>query len=138
MKIIFTILLLLFSFNANSQDKVIADLTCEGFWSCPDCKPSTIDAPMSGQFVLMDMKDYEKNLIIIRGIPEFFGFSENDQVSTGNILEFGEIKTGEKFGQIDRVTGELFLAKVEFWQDGKGGKFSITYDAKCKKTEKLF
>ena len=118
-----------------SSETTLVDLTCDGILSSSIAN----DVSVSGQFRLVDMgENFSDNLIMINGIPGFKIFYENDLPSTGNVLEFGEIKVGEQFGNINRVTGKIFLAQVETWEDGKGGKFNMTYSGKCKKTEKLF
>ena len=137
MKKIFLIIFFTLCFSNANSETTLADLTCDGTFSCYECKPAVDEAPLTGQFRLIDMGEGWL-VVMINGIPGFKMFNENDDPSTGNILEFGEIKVGEKFGQINRVTGEIFLAQVETWEDGKGGVFNMTYSGKCKKTEKLF
>ena len=139
MKKIFLIIFFTLCFSNANSETTLADLTCDGTFSCYGCKPTVDEAPFTGQFRLIDMGEgWLNKTVMINGIPGFQVFIENDDPSTGNILEFGEIKAGKKFGQINRVTGEIFLADVETWKDGKGGKFNMTYSGKCKKSEKLF
>ena len=139
MKIIFIIVFITLCFSKANSETTLANLTCDGTFSCYGCKPKVNDAPLTGQFRLIDMGEgWSQNLVMINGIPGFQVFNENDDPLTGNILEFGEATDGEKFGNINRVTGEIVLVEAETWEDGKGGKLNMTYFGKCKKSEKLF
>lgn len=135
------LLLLIFLFNpiySNSQT-ILADLTCDGEFYCYNCDPVIKGAPLKGRFILgNDPSIGEKNYILIHDIPTFKIFFENDIASTSNIVEFGKLESNSKYGQINRITGKIYLVDIKTIDNDGSYNSNSAYFGDCKKTEKLF
>tara|TARA_X000000950_G_C13781296_1_gene605203 strand:+ start:595 stop:1011 length:417 start_codon:yes stop_codon:yes gene_type:complete len=138
MKIFLLSIFLLNPIYLNSQT-ILADLTCEGKFSCYNCDPVVRDAPFKGSFTLgNDPSIGEKNYIFVHDIPNFNVFWENDDTSTYNVLEFGTLESNSNYGQINRTTGEILLVNIKTINNDGGWTSNSLYIGNCKKTEKLF